>query len=696
MQEGIARCSHECVTVISALFKQIFMRSRISVLFLLILCIPNVTAAIDSEDGGGELWFSCDDIDNCSLTEFHTGEESITGTVNSATPFSPETVFIELPMAPKQTEIALIPQEIDELQIDLRYQDDLVGVSRPDLEVTIIIAQSTTVIEFEGDSNPADGMQGVYKLNDEPLNLGGDRLLWPDEEIRVLLQFEVERPGNWQLNLRGASYMFLDIIWSEDVDLRDVDEPSSNAAPRQTELETVHYGALVEDDWDCWTFEVDNHEILRITVEWEEVPSEIEQNHGLPDLILPDNRLAPTPELETEVVNGATKNTWKWRALPVGEYDFCMGGKLNAFQPYKWAGLLAFESLGPTSPEEFDYSSWEWQGYGMKADEYGAKDLDSTSGVMIIVLSVAILLGLIIELRTETTSKAVRFGVFVPGVMLLLIGGIVSPLWAIGEEVPSSDELSLDELIDNRLDQIWHASHENTPASSRALHVGSTFGILDGETLSLRLIADSAWPLDDGRWQLHIPEFYELDFESLIFAKVAEKSETNPADDLLDSHSRSFILLAARTLILDMLMLEALLVVDELPSSNIIHFETEMVESSKKGLIQDPAWGTRPIDIPESNWKLLQENLYPNLISIIMLDGIKDDLEFRILFDDEINHNLMYSTESVKIATPLLDYHYLWVCAGIGLVVLGITIENKRRNNAKQILQKFVSENKWN
>ena len=102
----------------------------------------------------------------------------------------------------------------------------------------------------------------VYKLNDEPLNLGGDRLPWPDEEIRILLQFEVERPGNWQLNLRGASYMFLDIIWSEDVDLRDVDEPSSNAAPRQTELETVHYGALVEDDWDCWTFEVDNHEIF--------------------------------------------------------------------------------------------------------------------------------------------------------------------------------------------------------------------------------------------------------------------------------------------------------------------------------------------------------------------------------------------------------------------------------------------------
>ena len=115
---------------------------------------------------------------------------------------------------------------------------------------------------------------------------------------------------------------------------------------------------------------------------------------------------------------------------------------------------------------------------------------------------------------------------------------------------------------------------------------------MDGETLSWWLIADSAWPLDDGRWQLHIPEFYELDFESLIFAKVAEKSETNPADDLLDSHFRSFILLAARDSNSRHAMLEALLVVDELPSSNIIHFETEMVES-KKGSHSRPCLGDK-------------------------------------------------------------------------------------------------------
>ena len=671
------------------------MRSKVTVLLLIILCVPNVSAAIDSQDGGGELWFSCNDINDCSLTEFHTGEESISGSVNSATPFSPSTVFIELPMTPSQTEIALIPEEIEELQIDLRYQDDLVGLSRPDLEVTVIIAESTTVIEFQGDSNPADGIQGVYKVNDEPLELAGDRLLWPGEEIRILLQFEVERPGTWQLNLRGASYMFLDIIWSEDVNSRDVDEPSSYASPRQTELDTVHYGALVEDDWDCWSFDVENHEILTITIEWEEVPSEIEQNHGRPDLILPDNRLAPAPELETEVSNGVTKSTWVWRALPVGEYDFCIGGKLNSFQPYKWVGLIAFESLGPTSPDGFDYSSWKWQGYGMKADQYGSVDLDGTSGIMVLVLSFALLLGLVIELRTETTSKAVRFGIFIPGVLVLFLGGIVSPMWAIAGEMPSSDEMTLDELIESRLDQIWHASHPNAPASSRALHVGSTFGMLDGETLSLRLIADSAWPLDDGRWQLHIPEFYELDFESKIFAKVAEKSDTSPVDDLLDSHSRSFILLASRTLLLDILMLEALLVVDDLPSSNIILFQTEMVESSKLGTIQEPAWGTRPIDVPEGRWRLMQENLYPNMMSIILLDGIKDDLEFKIKIDTEINHNLMYASNSVKPSEPLLESQYVWVISGIALVLLGIGIENKRRTNAKNILSQFALENKW-
>jgi|TARA_B110000881_G_scaffold33920_1_gene26299 hypothetical protein len=671
--------------------------ARLAVIVLIcLLASPIVSAAIDSEEGGGELWFSCDGVDDCTLTEFHTGEESIGGTVNSATPFSPETVFIELSMHPAQSEIALIPDQIDELQVDLRYQDDIAGMTRPDVQVTIIIAQSTTLIEFEGDNNPSDGISGPHFIENEPLDHGGDRLLWPEEQIRILLQFEIDRPGAWQLNLRGESYMLLDIIWSEDTESRNVDEPSSDSSPRPTDLETNHYGALVSDDRDCWAFEVASHELLRITFIWEVVPSEIEQSHGRPDLILPDRRMAPVPELETEVINGETRMTWQWRALPTGDYNFCIGGLLDSFQPYQWAGLIAFEGIGPTSPEEFDYSSWKWQGFGMKAEDNGGIELNAASGIMVLILSLAVLVGLFIEIREDTTSKPIRYGIFVPGVLILILGGVVSPLWAIGGETQSTDEMSLDELIDTRLDQLWHASHPGTPASSRAMHVGATFGMLDGDTLSVRLESDAAWPLDDGRWQLHIPQIYELDLEALIFAKVAQKSSSSPIDDMLDSHSRTFILLSARTLILDLLILEALLVVDEVPQSNVIHFKTEMVKSRSLGLIQDPTWGTRPIDIPEGRWKLMQDNLYPSLISITMLDGVRDDLDFRVQLGTDIDHNLLYSTEAVAPSEPLFESQYIWVIAGIILTVIGIGMENRRRRNAKIILNQIVSENLWN
>ena len=435
---------------------------------------------------------------------------------------------------------------------------------------------------------------------------------------------------------------------------------------------------------------------MRITFVWEAVPSEIEQSHGRPDLILPDRRLAPTPELETEVTNGETRMTWQWRALPTGDYEMCIGGQLNSFQPYQWAGLIAFEGIGPTSPEEFDYSSWEWGGFGMKADEQGATELNSSSGVMILILSLAVLVGLFVEVREDTTSKPIRYGIFGPGVWILILGGIISPMWAISSEAQSSDEMSLDELIDTRLDQLWHASHPGTPASSRAMHVGATFGMLEGEILSVRLESDAAWPLDNGRWQLHIPQIDELDLETLIFAKVAEKSTVQATDDMLDQHSRTFILLSARTLVLDLLMLEALLVVDELPQSNVIHFKTEMAKSGSLGLIQDPTWGTRPIDIPEGRWRLMQDNLYPSLISITMLDGIKDDLDFRVLLGTDTDHNLLYPTKAVIPSSPLLESQYLWVIAGITLTLIGIGMENRRRRDAKTILNRITSQNVWN
>ena len=110
-------------------------------------------------------------------------------------------------------------------------------------------------------------------------------------------------------------------------------------------------------------------------------------------------------------------------------------------------------------------------------DEQNKVMIESSSGIMVLILSIAIIIGLFFEMRHDSTSKSIRFGLFVPGVIILLAGGVVSPMWVIGEESQSSDEFDLEEFIDTRLDQLWHASHPSTPPSSRATHVGATFGM---------------------------------------------------------------------------------------------------------------------------------------------------------------------------------------------------------------------------
>lgn len=671
------------------------MRRILALLILSAIFLPNVNAAINSSPDGGELWFSCEDVEDCSLTEIHTGEEKVSGVVSSATPFSPTRVFMEFPMHPSQSEIVLLPDEIDEMQIDLRFQDDVLGMIRPSLKVTLLIAQSNTVIEFEGDSNPTDGIDGAYRVENEPLNLEGDRLLWPEEQIRIMIEFDVERPGTWELFLRGSSFINLEIIWSELIESRNVDEPSSDAEPRVTEFESNHYGALVSDDRDCWSFEIEEHEIMRATFVWEVVPAEIEQSHGQPDLILPDRRMAPPPELVTISDDEEIRMTWQWRALPTGNHTLCIGGKLDAFQPYQWAGIIAFEGIGPIFSEEFTGEAFYPSGIGLVGDEDKKMNVDAASGSMVLILSIAVLIGLIIEVRQDSTSKSIRYGLFVPGVIILLAGGVISPMWAIGGESQYSDEMNIDELIDSRLDQLWHASHPGTPASTRATHVGATLGMLDGEFLRLRLVVDYALPLDDGRWQLHAPILDEIRLDHLIFQKVADKGSTMLSSELLDQHSLDFILLSARTLLLDLIMLEALLVVDEIPSSNVVHIEMEMEKSTSMGTIQDPAWSTKPVDFPEGRWRVLQDNLFPRLISISLCDCELDLLDITVQPNEPISHALLTNDIGVEPVSSLLPNQHLWVIAGIAIAVGAIILENRRRRNAKKILVELAASNIW-
>ena len=195
-----------------------------------------VNASLNDGESGGRLYFSCDSDDNCQLTPVPTGEEIVTGSVQ-ANPLMTESVSIEFDMIPSQTELAVLPDVLDELFIDLRVQGDTLGVYTPEMEVKLIIGTSVTTLESEQSTLPTSGEGTGHRWTDEPLNLEQGRLLWPDDVVRARIVFTVDRPSTWELHLRGASFLELDIAWSENVAAKDVDEPTSPLQPKSTSLE---------------------------------------------------------------------------------------------------------------------------------------------------------------------------------------------------------------------------------------------------------------------------------------------------------------------------------------------------------------------------------------------------------------------------------------------------------------------------
>jgi len=92
----------------------------------------------------------------------------------------------------------------------------------------------------------------------------------------------------------------------------------------------------------------------------------------------------------------------------------------------------------------------------------------------------------------------------------------------------------------------------------------------------------------------------------------------------------------------------------------------------------------------------MQENLYPGLISITMLDGDVDDLEFRIRLGYDINHDFLYSSSYIIPVESFVPYQLVWLLSGLFLIASGVYYENNRRRGAKRMLQSVLDSNKWN
>jgi hypothetical protein len=663
-------------------------------LFLLSFCAPLSQANLTESPDGGKLFLSCIQDDECQLTSVASGEEVVSNSI-FASPAQPETVTLEFEMDPRQVELALLPTLLDSMILDLRFTGEVSGYNKPELDVSLILGSSVTEWNFEADFVPSLSTTSPYTLEDESLNLNGDRVLWPDDPVRLRMTFVLDRPGTWELHLRGASSMELQIPWSEDVESRNSDEPSSDLEPRSTEFETVHYGALLETDRDCWTFTIEQHEVINIYLVWETVPIEIQQSHGMPDLIQPSGRLSNSPEVIVREDDDSTRTTYRWRAMPVGDYTFCFGGTAGKFQPYAWTGQLAFEGAGPVTPADFDGKAFYPAGSALLGDEDAPVSLSRHSSGFLF-LSLLLFAGFVFDGLRNSTSSLLRFGFFTPGVLFLLVGGILHPMWALGDEVQSDTEIQLDELIENRLQQLWDASYPGVPEQVLVTQTGSTWGMLDGQRLELRLEVEEAIPLPDGRWQLIVPELQELRLDQVIFSQVNRGGSQTTDEGMLEQQTVRFILLAGRSLLLDMLMLEAMMVVDEKPKSSIFHVDFDMVDVPATGSVSVPAWGTRPASVSEYDWLLLQSALFPERISVSLCDCDLDLLDVRFISSPGFDANDLPPFITVENASGLIPFATPVGILGLMLCTVSSRGEYTRRVKAKKLASEMFQENaKW-
>lgn len=660
-------------------------------LFLLSLFSPLVQANLNESTDGGKMFLSCIQDDECELRSVAGGEELVSDTV-FASPAQPETVTIEFEMQPQQRELALLPTTLTSLVLDLRFTGDFSGYTKPELEVSLILGSSVTDWNFDADFVPSFSETSPYSLEDEPLNLNGERVLWPEDPVRLRMTFVLDRPGTWELYLRGSSSMELNIPWSEDIDDRNSDEPSSDLEPRSTEFETVHYGALLENDRDCWSFSIEQNEVVNIYVQWETVPIELQQSHGLPDLIQPNGRLSSAPEVIVRDDDDSTRTTYRWRALPVGDYIFCFGGTAGKFQPYTWTGQLAFEGAGPVTPADFDGKAFYPAGSAIIGDESSPVSLSRYSSGFLFI-SLILFAGFVIDGLRHSTSSLLRFGAFTPGVLFLLVGGILHPMWALSDEVQAESEIQLDELIEHRLQQLWDASYPGVPEKVLVTHTGATWGMLDGERLEMRLEVDQAIPLPDGRWQLIVPELQELRLDQAIFSQVSRGGAQTTDDGMLEQQTVRFILLAGRSLLLDLLMLEAMMIVDEKPISSVFHVDFEMVDVPATGSVSVPAWGTRPVSVSEYDWLSLQSALFPERISVSLCDCDLDLLDVRFIASPGFDTNDVPPFISVENASGLIPYATPIGVLGLVLCAVSSRGEYTRRLKARNLASKLITGN---
>ncbi len=631
-----------------------------------LLSSPIVSADLSMENQSLNLVCS---NDFCSLSTQAAGDSVLSGEEREANPAQPVTVVLEFRMSPGQTTVSLLPATIESMEFDLRISEDGLGITRPDLYVELILGPSTNAWNIEP---PAPGNQEPYNLQNADLDHSKGRILANGDEVFVRISFDIDQPVTWELYLAGESKIELPIEWSIDAVASNYDEPSSFSEPRSITLIGVNTeGGLMGADVDCFRFDVESQlSSLTVTISWDSAPLEVEQSNVIPEFWDKDGRAESEPEIRTKYEGNLVVNDVRWMEPSEGEHTLCWTGMNERYQTYSFTGSKTIMGVGSTTPEEFTGDA-TWDTGSSQVGRTESASQSNGAGVMTIVAaSISILVALSGYLMKLSSVWLPRFMLPI-SILLLLFGGIISPAVSISNESPNPGEMTFDELLDKRLNRVYQGVINDDQGEFGPQWYGGFMGMNEGEQLNLMLSIKSFHPIGDGRWQIQAEELEEVDLDRLVFGKLNDGR-------LSDENEVRFILRSGRLLALDLLLLEALLVVDQEPRGDVVHIQWDMVSDPGMSSLSSPAWTSRPDTVTSEEWRKVTTAVKPDLLSVSFCDCGIDAMELSIR-SNSVTANDLITPEGIETSNGLIPYDFWVAFMGFCVLISSAFVEKERR-----------------
>ncbi|MDG1525338.1 MAG: hypothetical protein P8Q90_04650 [Candidatus Thalassarchaeaceae archaeon] len=655
--------------------------SLVALTLFLIAMTPVATADLSRENQTLNLVCSNDD---CSLSTDAAGDTMLSEEMREANLAQPVTVTLEFPMSPDQTSVSLLPSVLESMIIDFRIQGDDVGLTRPDLYIELILGASTnswTIAAPEPSSTSTN--QEVYVLENEDLDISNGRILSPDDQILLRISFDINQPVTWELYLAGNSNVVLPIEWSIDAAAANVDEPTSLTEPRPiTLVGSTTFGGLMGSDVDCFRFDLDDQlSVLTVTVSWDATPLEVEQAHTIPEFWDNQGNSEDSPEIRTRYEGEIVVNEYRWSEPKGGPHTLCWTGAENHYQSYSFTGSQSIMGVGSTTPEDFSGEA-TWDSGTSQVGQLGESSDTSGAGIFTMgVAGIGIIIAIIGYLMPLSSPWLPRFMLPV-AIILLLFGGIVSPAVSISNESPNPGEMTFEELLEQRLDRIYQGVINDDEGEFGPQWYGGFLGVAAGERLQLMLTIESTHPLGDGRWQIEVEELDEVDLDRWVFGKLNDGR-------LSEENEVRFILRSGRLLALDLILLEALLIVDEEPRGNVLHIDWQMVTDSGMGSFSSPAWVSRPDTVTASDWNKVTNAVKPELLSVSFCDCGIDAMELSIRSNDVYVNDLI-SPGGIESSNGLIPHDFWVAVLGITVLVCAGFVEKERREKGMALAEELL------